>query len=101
MSPNRTRRSKEDIIAEVIRSAGAGASKTRIMYRASLNFKQLNEYIEFLCSNGFLLHDVSSGAYRATSKGNAYVKKYEEYAKARETAKSRTAAIKDILRSNG
>lgn len=97
MSPNRTRRSKEDIIAEVIRNTVPGVTKTRIMNKANLNFKQVNAYIGFLCSNGFLRREETSGTYNATPKGVSYVEKYDEYAKAREAARSRSAAIRDIL----
>ncbi len=97
MSSGRTRRKKEDIIAEILRCAVPGAPKTRIMYKASLSFKQLNGYIDYLCSEGFLAYDEHTRLYRSTGKGTAYVEKYEEYATARETARSTTQAINDIL----
>lgn len=97
MSQGRIRRSRENIIAEIIRASLPGATKTKIMFRAGLNFKQLGGYIEFLCANDFIFHDASTRSYRATSKGAAYVEKYDEYAKAKDAAKAGSDAIKDLL----
>jgi predicted transcriptional regulator len=91
------RRTREAIVADIIRCTGSGCRKTKIMYKASLNFKQLNEYVGFLCTHGFLHYEASSRTYRATSKGNAYVEKYDEYTKARQSAKLRGETIKNIL----
>lgn len=42
------RRSRLDIIAEILDAAIDGAVKTRIMYRVSVNFVQFNDYVKFL-----------------------------------------------------
>jgi len=42
------RRSRLDIIARVLDAAIDGAVKTRIMYRANINFVQHNEYLKYL-----------------------------------------------------
>lgn len=97
MLQGRIRRSRENIIAEIIRATLPGATKTKIMFKAGLNFKQLGGYIDFLCTNEFLFHDVPSRSYRATSKGIAYVEKYDQYAKAKDAAKAGSDALRDLL----
>jgi predicted transcriptional regulator len=91
------RRTREAIVADIIRCTASGCRKTKIMYKASLNFKQLNGYVEFLCSHGFLHYEAASRTYRATSKGNAYVEKYDEYTKAKQSARLRGETIRNIL----
>ncbi len=45
---NQKRRSPEEIVADILRSTEKSISKTRIMYKAALNYKQLNKYLELL-----------------------------------------------------
>jgi predicted transcriptional regulator len=42
-----------------LKLASSGASKTRIVYRANLNFTVANSYFEFLTSKGYLEMDTS------------------------------------------
>ena len=66
----RSKRSREVIISKMLEVCRPGASKTRIVYEANLNFKTINPYIEFLIMKGFLR--VKSGQmplYETTQKG--------------------------------
>jgi predicted transcriptional regulator len=66
----RSKRSREVIISKMLEVCRPGASKTRIVYEANLNFKTINPYIEFLIMKGFL--QVKSGQmtlYETTQKG--------------------------------
>lgn len=53
--------------------ASGGVSKTRIVYRANLNFKMAKDYFEFLISKGYMTRrgDVEEGVkfYDITDKG--------------------------------
>jgi predicted transcriptional regulator len=66
-----TRRTRVEILIELLSAAVEGASKTRIMYRANLNFKRCDCYIKELLGSGLLeKRDVSgSVTYVATERG--------------------------------
>ena len=55
---NWRRRSRVEIIAEILRIAKRGAKKTRIVYGANLNFKMLDNYLQRLEKAGLLVSDV-------------------------------------------
>lgn len=48
------RRNRHDIIIEILKAAINGKVKTHIMYKARLNYAQLNNYLPQLVENGFL-----------------------------------------------
>lgn len=52
------------------------ATKTRIVYRANLNFKRAELYLKLLHSIGLIEH--SSETYHVTEKGKEYLKKVKE-----------------------
>ena len=51
-------RGRDEIIASMLRtvndSQGEGATKTLIMYKSFLSYKQLNEYLSFLVKSGLI-----------------------------------------------
>lgn len=64
------KRSKHTIISQILEICDGGASKTRIVYQANLNFKTVNPYIELLTKNGLI--ESKSGRivlYKTTDKG--------------------------------
>jgi len=69
-----------DIIASILESATNGAKKTRIMYRAALNFRQLQRYLPLLIKRGLINYaETNKGAvYKTTEKGRDFLQKYEE-----------------------
>ena len=74
------RRSRLSIIAEVLDVAKRGATKTRIMYRASLSFAQLCDYLSFLLHVNLLesVETTKKTIYKTTNKGLGYLKCYME-----------------------
>jgi len=70
-----------DILKTVTNSSGKGKRKTQIMQSANLNFDQVNKYLSFLISNGYIRIERSEmyrgSVYRATSKGLNFVKLLE------------------------
>jgi predicted transcriptional regulator len=72
-----------DIIASILESAVNGAKKTRIMYRAALNFKQLQRYLPLLVKRGLIIcaDTNKGGVYKTTEKGRDFLQKYEELRK--------------------
>jgi len=48
------RRSNIEIIADMLRVGENGAGKTEIMYSANMSYSQIQKYIGFLMSQGFI-----------------------------------------------
>jgi len=48
------RRSNIEIIADMLRVGENGAGKTEIMYSANMSYGQLQKYLGFLMSQGFI-----------------------------------------------
>lgn len=71
-------RRRFDILADIIRVAGAGARKTRIMYFANLSFALLNKYLEDALHVGFLRF--TGEEYLVTKKGEAFLERYRAFA---------------------
>ncbi len=71
------KRSKDVIISQILDICTDGASKTRIVYQANLNFRTVNPYIDLLTKNGLL--EISRGAsitYKTTQKGIKMLKDF-------------------------
>ena len=71
------RRSRAEVIADILFEALHGANKTRIMYRANLNFLRFERYFGELLSRDLIVvvdnPGVYSGGvvYQTTEKGRA------------------------------
>ena len=66
------RRSNVEIIADMLRVGENGAGKTEIMYSANMSYTQIQKYLGFLLSHGFI-NRVEVGnpvvTYQVTDKG--------------------------------
>ena len=66
------RRSNIEIIADMLRVGENGAGKTEIMYTANMSYSQIQKYLGFLLSHGFI-NKVKLGnpsvSYQVTEKG--------------------------------
>ena len=71
------RRSNIEIIADMLRVGENGAGKTEIMYSANMSYSQIQKYLSFLISDGFI-DRVEVGnpvvTYRVTGKGLALLR---------------------------
>ena len=71
MTMNR-RRSNVEIMADMLRVGENGAGKTEIMYSANMSYSQIQKYLGFLLSHGFI-NKVDVGnpvvTYHVTEKG--------------------------------
>lgn len=79
-------RRRFDILADIVRVAGAGARKTKIMYFANLSFALLNKYLEDALHVGFLR--LTDGQYLVTKKGEAFLERYLEFSSRYSTVKA-------------
>jgi len=71
-------RSKTEIIYAMLRSIRSGATKTRIMYGASLSFAQLKEYSKVLEERELMVYVQELRLYLVTERAVRFMKAYEE-----------------------
>ena len=69
------RRSKIEIMADILSVAKGGARKTEIVYKANLNFHRVERYLPFLKERGLIAK--SGAVYWPTEKGEAFLSDYQ------------------------
>ena len=70
------RRNNLDITAEILRIAEQGAKKTHIAYGANLNHKYLENYLDKLEKQEFIIRKDPGKKVKTTKKGLAFVQQY-------------------------
>ena len=70
------RRSRIDIIIDVLEVAKMGVNKTNIVYKSNLNFKLADKYLELLQKHGLVENMVDK--YITTDKGMIFLQKAKE-----------------------
>ncbi|RZN39869.1 MAG: transcriptional regulator [Methanophagales archaeon ANME-1-THS] len=70
------RRSKLEIIAAILSAALKGAKKTEIVYKANINFRRFDEFINFLTEKELI--ERTDGEYKTTSKGKEFLTDYQQ-----------------------
>jgi predicted transcriptional regulator len=64
------RRSKYQIISQILNICVGGACKTKIVYRGNLNFRTVNPYINLLTQKGLLMTNKGRNvSYETTNSG--------------------------------
>jgi predicted transcriptional regulator len=66
------RRSNIEIIADILRVGENGAGKTQIMYSANMSYSQIQKYLQYLVTQGFISQvniDNTLFAYQVTQTG--------------------------------
>lgn len=64
------KRSNHMIISQILNICNGGASKTRIVYQANLNFKTVTPYIELLIKNNLIqVKQERNVMYETTERG--------------------------------
>ena len=77
-------RTKEEIVANILKAARNSATKTTIMRRSYMNYNLLQKYLYYAASSGLLVYDHRSNEYLITSKGIEYLNYFEQYVETRE-----------------
>lgn len=73
------KRSKHEIFSKILEICIDGASKTRIVYQANLNFRTVNSYLQILIKNNLLeASQEDHKLYKTTAEG---VNMYEKISK--------------------
>ena len=70
------RRSRMDIVVDVLEVAKNGVNKTAIVYRTNLNFTLAEKYLELLGKQGLL--EYKSDKYITSDKGKIFLAKAKE-----------------------
>ncbi len=73
------KRSRYQIISQILEVCIGGANKTQIVYQANMNFKNASLYIDSLIDNGMI--NVKQGkkkVYETTEKGIGFLKNIKE-----------------------
>jgi len=64
------KRCREDIFAQILTVCKNGASKTRVVYQANLNFRTVNPYLETLIENKLIeIRQGKNVIYETTQTG--------------------------------
>ncbi len=70
------RRDKFDIVIEILDVVLSGANKTKIVYKANLNFNLATTYVDLLLEKGLIR--TNGSIYEITEKGKTFAKKAKE-----------------------
>jgi len=70
------RRSRIDIIIDVLEVAIMGVNKTSVVYKSNLNFRLAEKYLELLQKHGLVEKRVDK--YITTDKGKIFLQKAKE-----------------------
>lgn len=70
-------RATTTIVAEILRLASHGMSKSKIMYKAFLSHYQLNMYLRMLTERDLIANE-GNNMYRTTEKGFRFLELYEQ-----------------------
>ena len=73
------KRSRNDIVSQILDVCKCGANKTRIVYQANLNFRSVDPYIDLLIKNNLI--EVKQGKnvlYETTDKGISFLDKFKQ-----------------------
>ena len=76
----RSKRRTNDLIAsQILKICRHGASKTRVVYQANMNFKTVKPYLDTLIKNGCIeaVIEGSRVVYKTTPKGLALIERFE------------------------
>ena len=93
-------RTKEEIVANILRAAQNSATKTRIMRRSYMNYNLLQKYLYYAASSGLLVYDHRSNEYLITSKGIQYLDHFEQYVETKDHLMHKKRLISSMLEND-
>jgi len=91
------RRGTLDIIRGMLGAALDGARKTRIMYKADMNYSQLTRYIQQALDLELIRFDPSTSLYWTTEKGRRFLEAFSRYQQAEENLRTTRGALIQVL----
>jgi predicted transcriptional regulator len=73
------KRSKYQIISQILDICVGGACKTKIVYQANLNFRTINPYIDLLTKNGLIKASLGRNvSYETTNRGMKLIEDFKQ-----------------------
>jgi len=72
------RRSSVEICADILMVAKKGAKKSHIVYKANLNFKLVERYLDRLKKSNLIVGPMINRLYKTTMKGIEYLDHFRE-----------------------
>ena len=93
-------RSKEEIIANILKVARNNATKTRIMRRCYISYNLLQKYLSYATVSGLLFYDHRSNEYRLTSKGTQFLDYFHQYLNTESELVLKKSLILKMLENN-
>ncbi|HSD58756.1 MAG TPA: winged helix-turn-helix domain-containing protein [Methanotrichaceae archaeon] len=73
------KRSKYQIISQILDICVGGACKTKIVYQANLNFRTINPYIDLLTKNGLIKASMGRNvSYETTNRGMKLIDDFKQ-----------------------
>ncbi|MFO7967780.1 MAG: DUF4364 family protein [Archaeoglobaceae archaeon] len=74
------KRSRFEIMVDILSSAKEGVNKTKVVYEAYLNFKQAEDYLNFLMEAELISTDSNGNQtiYQTTDKGLEMMERYKD-----------------------
>jgi predicted transcriptional regulator len=93
-------RSKEEIVATILKAALKKTTKTRIMHRAYISYNLLQKYLNYASVSGLLLYDHGSNEYQISSKGIQYLDYFNQYRDIESDLALKKSMITEMLEIN-
>jgi predicted transcriptional regulator len=93
-------RTKEEIVANILKAAQNSATKTKIMRRSYMNYNLLQKYLYYAASSGLLVYDHKSNEYLITSKGIQYLDHFEQYVETKDHLVLKKRLISSMLEND-
>src|SRR5918912_2252363 len=93
-------RTKEEIVANILKAARNSATKTKIMRRSYMNYNLLQKYLYYAASSGLLVYDHRSNEYLITSKGMQYLNHFEQYVETKDHLVLKKRLISSMLEND-
>ncbi len=76
-SKDMTNRARIEIISQILEIANGGVTcEVRIMYKASLSYAQLKEYLRTLSDRDLLSYNLDTRTFKSTEMGLRFLKTY-------------------------
>jgi len=95
----RKKRSKYEIIHDVLDQCQTGSKKTWVMYRANLSYDLTTNYLDELAKLGLV--ESKDGLYYTTEKGKQLLELLKAWAQKKSELSDLTKMIKELLPEDG
>ena len=93
-------RSKEEIIAHILKAASKNATKTRIMHTCYISYELLQKYLNYATISGLLFCDPRTNKYHITSKGTQFLDYFHQYLDTESELVLKKGLISKMLENN-